>query len=344
MTFANPQYLLLLAAVPLAAAIVYWASRRRSAALSRIGDRHLLDRLVAGANAKGRLAKNLLAIAAIALAVIAIARPQWGETTQVVERRGVQLMVALDISRSMLAEDAKPNRLERAKLEIADLMSRLHGDEMGLTLFAGSAFVQFPLTFDYATARTFLDSAHPSMITRQGTAISEAIDISIRGLDSDRAGQKAILVITDGEDQEGYPILAAERAADAGIVVYTMSVGGSEGEPIPIRDAWGRLLDYREDRRGNMVISRVDEDALRKIAEAGGGKHIALGGGANAAARFAADLEELQEAVIEDEITNNKVERFQWFAGGAAALLFAARLIPETRRRRSPTRLLRSDA
>ena len=146
MTFANPQLLLLLAAVPLAAGLVVWAYFARRRALSRFGEPALVQRLIGSTNNPGRLVKSGLAIAALALVVLAIARPQWGETEQIVERHGVQLMVALDISRSMLAEDIRPNRLTRAKLEIADLLDQLHGDEVGLVLFSGAAFIQFPLT------------------------------------------------------------------------------------------------------------------------------------------------------------------------------------------------------
>ena len=203
MTFANPQYLVLLTALPLVIGVAYWAARRRTLALDRVGNPSLVRRLTASANAGGRLTQTVLMIAALGLAIVALARPQWGASTQVVERQGVQLMVALDVSKSMLAEDLKPNRLTRAKLEVYDIIRQLGGDEIGLVLFAGSAFVQFPLTYDYATARTFLDKARPDMIQRQGTALAKAINLSMTGLADERPGQKVILIITDGEDHEG---------------------------------------------------------------------------------------------------------------------------------------------
>ena len=333
MTFANPQYLYFLAALPVAVAIALLAARMRRRELSRIGDPVLVGRLTGSASAARRIARHALTIAALGLAIVAIARPQWGETEQIVERHGVQLMVALDVSRSMLAEDAAPNRLERAKLEVADMLQRLHGDEVGLALFAGAAFIQFPLTFDYATARTFLDNADPEMIGRQGTAIAEAIDVSMRGLDNDRVGHKAIVLISDGEDDREYSdaIAAARRAANAGMTVFTMGVGASDGEPIPMRDRWDNLLGYQEDGDGNLVLTRVDETILRNVAEAGGGKFVMAGGANRAGAAIAEELDNLEKSIVESEISSAKVERFQWFAALSVLLLALGRAIPERR-------------
>lgn len=340
MTFGSPQLLVLLAAVPVAVGLVVWAHFARRRALSRLGDPALVRRLIGSTNNAGRLAKSILMIAALALVVLAAARPQWGETEQVVERHGVQLMVALDISRSMLAEDIRPNRLERAKLEAADLLERLHGDEVGLVLFSGAAFIQFPLTFDYPTARTFLDRAETEMIARQGTVLDEAIGVSMVGLDNDRAGHKAIVIISDGEDdlQESDYVRAASRAAEAGLTVYTIGVGTTDGEPIPVKDAWGNFVGYQEDGDGNMVLSRINEDVLRSVAAAGGGTYVLAGGSTSAAAVIAEELDNLEKTIVESEITNARVERFQWFVGGAILLLIASQLIPE--RRRSSTRSL----
>ena len=338
MTFANPQYLILLAATPAAVVLILLAELARRRALAKVGEPFLLRRLTGSVNTPGRLTRSVLTIAALGLALVAVARPQWGETEQIVERHGVQLMVAMDISRSMLAEDMKPNRLTRAKLEIADLFQRLEGDEVGLVLFAGAAFVQFPLTFDYATARTFLDNAETSMIARQGTAMAEAIDVSIRGLDNDRSGHKAILIVTDGENdpEESDPVAAARRAAEAGLTIYTIGVGTSEGERIPLRDSFNNLIGFQEDRNRNVVVTRIDEDVLRRVARAGGGQYISSGESSNAAAMIARELDGLEESVVESEITSARVERFQLFAGLAIALLAAGRLVPDRRREARP--------
>ena len=334
MTFASPQYLLFLAAIPVAVGLVAFAFHTRNRALARFGDPALMRRLTESANTPGRLARSVLTILALGLVVLAIARPQWGETEKVVERHGVQLMIALDISRSMLAEDVKPNRLARAKLEAADLLERLHGDEVGLVLFSGESFIQFPLTYDYSTAQSFLDSAETDMVRRQGTNLGGAINASIMGLRNDRAGHKAILVISDGEEgkQESDSVRAANRAADAGLAVYTIGVGKSDGEPIPIRDRWDNLVGYQEDTDGNLVLSRINEDVLRSVAEVGGGRYVVAGGSTNAAAVIAKELDGLEKTVAESEITSARVERFQWFVALALALLMAGQLIPDRRR------------
>lgn len=330
MTFANPQFLYLLAALPLAVAAIYWGARSRRLALARLGSPELVRRLADSVNERGRSLASAMAVAALALSIIALARPQWGESAYVVERRGAQVMVALDVSRSMLARDAKPTRLDRAKLEIYDLTQRLGGDEIGLTLFAGDAFIQFPLTFDLATARTFLDYAEPNVIGRQGTDIEEAIRVSLRGLADDRPSQKAIIVISDGERQEGEAVAAAEEAADLGVTVFTVGVGDEEGAEVPNLDAFGNVTDYPSGV--GAILSRIDEGELRAIADAGGGVYVHANESTNAAAALAAELSRMEQTTMEHELENVKVERFQLFAAAAAALLIARELMPSRRR------------
>lgn len=329
MTFANPQFLYLLAALPLALAAAYWGARSRRLALARFASPALARRLTESVNARGRTLAAALGILALGLSIIALARPQWGESAQVVERRGIQLMIALDVSRSMLAQDVKPTRLDRAKLEIYDLMRQLDGDEIGLALFAGAAFIQFPLTFDLATARTFLDYANPRVIGRQGTDIEEAIRVSLRGLADDRPSQKAIIIISDGERQEGEAVAAAREAAESGVTVFTVGVGGTDGAELPELDAYGNVLGYPDD---GAVLSKINEDELRQIAEAGGGIYARAGESVNAADILAAELARLQRTTMEHEMEKVKVERFQLFAAAAVAALIARELLPSRRR------------
>ena len=203
MTFGAPQFLILLAALPALAFFLWWAWGRRHAALRRIGDDSLFDRLGLAAGRRVRGIRLALWFLGVALLIFSLARPQWGSDIEIVEQGGVQVMVALDISRSMLAQDLKPTRLDRAKLEISDLISRLEGDEVGIVLFSGASFIQFPLTSDYATARTFLNHASPNAITRQGTVIAEAIETAMGGFSNEREHQKVIVIMTDGESHEG---------------------------------------------------------------------------------------------------------------------------------------------
>ena len=312
MTFGSPQYLYALLALPALMAFVWWAFARRAALVQRIGDPALIERLSMTVNRGMRRRRLVLWFLGIALIIIALARPQWGSDVQIVEHRGVQVMVALDISLSMLAQDLKPTRLDRAKLEISDMMSRLTGDEVGIVLFSGASFIQFPLTFDYATARTYLRNASPDAITRQGTVIAKAIETAMTGFNEERVSQKIIVIMTDGENHEGDPVAAAQQAAEDGAVVYTVGFGSPEGEPIPVYDAQGNITSYREDDQGRVVISRLDETTLQQVARAGGGKYFrAVERGAIAG--LVDEIQSFQDESLQSEFNRTKIERFQIF-------------------------------
>ena len=322
----------MLVAVPIAIGVVYWAIQNRSQTLQRIGNPRLVNMLIANVNSRGRMLGRALTIAALALAIIALARPQWGERVQTIEREGVQVIIALDVSKSMLAEDIKPNRLVRAKLEIVDLMQRLQGDEVGLVLFSGAAFLQFPLTFDYLSARNFIEDADTEMISRQGTNIAEAIEIASGSFNEELISQKVVLIFTDGENQVGDAVEAAREAADEGVLIYPVGVGTTDGEPIPLRTPGGRLRGYVQDQEGNMVFSRLDVDTLMSVAEVGGGRFIRLSGPTNAASEFTEELASLEKSSVGSEVETTKIERFQIFALASLLLLIAGELIPDRRR------------
>ena len=330
MTFENAQYLILLAALPVAVALIALSIRKRTASMSRIGDHRLVARLARTADARGRTIRRALILAALGLAVIALARPQWGESSQIVERRGVQLMVALDVSKSMLAEDLEPNRLERAKFVISDLILRLTGDEVGLVLFSGRAFVQFPLTFDYATARTFLANASHQMIQVQGTEMSRAIGVAMRGFDDQRLSQKVIVIVSDGENHDDRVLETTREAAEEGVVIFTVGVGTSDGHTIPDVDpVWtgNRSPDRSAGQHRDIQTERNGPQADR---EAGGGKYFAESD--KAALLLSQELTGLQEAASDAETKSRKVERFQIFAVIAVVLLIGAELVSERRR------------
>ena len=250
MNFGAPQFLYALATLPALMVFVRWALARRAASVQRIGDPVLVERLSEAASRRMRILRLVLWFVGVALIIVALSRPHWGSDIEIVEQRGVQVMVALDISRSMLAQDVNPTRLGRAKLEVADLISRLDGDEVGIVLFSGASFIQFPLTSDYATARTYLNHASPDSITRQGTVIAEAIETAMAGFSHQRAGQKIIVIMTDGENHEGDPITAAQQAAGEGVVIYTVGFGSPDGEPLPEYDEQGNITGYRRDTQG----------------------------------------------------------------------------------------------
>ena len=328
MTFGSPQYLYALLALPALMAFVWWAFARRAALVQRIGDPALIERLSVAVNRGMRRRRLVLWFLGITLIILALARPQWGSDVQIVEHRGVQVMVALDISRSMLAQDLKPTRLDRAKLEISDLMSRLTGDEVGIVLFSGASFIQFPLTFDYATARTYLRNASPDAITRQGTVIAKAIETAMTGFSEERVSQKIIVIMTDGENHEGDPIAAARQAAEDGAVIYTVGFGSPEGEPVPEYDGQGNVIGYREDDQGRVVITQLDEAALQQVAQAGGGKYFrAVERGAIAG--LVDEIQSFQDESLQSEFNRTNIERFQIFLLAGVLSLVLAELMTD---------------
>lgn len=309
--------------------LIYVLNRRHNAAVARLGTPELIAKLSASVNWRGRRWQMRLWFVALFFLVIALARPQWGSHVEYIERRGVEIMVALDVSESMLAEDFKPNRLARAKLEIHELMDRLQGNEMGLVLFSGAAFVQFPLTSDFATARTFLDAAHPEIISRPGTAIAEAIQVAINGFNQDRATQKVIVLLTDGENHEGDVLGAAQKAAEQGIIIYTIGFGSPEGEPIPEYDRLGNLIGYKKDENGETVLTRLDEVTLQQIALTTNGTYYRALADGREVGFLVDEISELQTSELESRFETRGVERFQWFLLIAIVALTISELIPD---------------
>ena len=325
MTFAKPQFLFLFFLLPLLALFWLWANNRRREAMARLGDPALVQKLQQGVNENGRRWQTILWFLAFAFFIIALARPQWGSEVQAVEQEGLQVMVALDVSNSMLAEDIKPNRLARAKLEISDLMDRLHGDEMGLVLFSGASFIQFPLTSDYTTARAYLDSAGPQSISRPGTAIRTAMN----GFDPNLASQKVLVIMTDGEDHETDPLAAAEAAAQDGVIIYTIGFGSPQGEPIPEFNAQGEVAGYKKDDQGEVVLSKLDEVTLQEIAATGDGQYYRASAGGEELTNLLDALDKLQRAALESRFETRQIERFQSFLLIALITLVAIELIPD---------------
>ncbi len=332
MTFASPQFLIILAALPALALFARWVLARRAAAMMRIGDPALVERL-STASQRMRLARLTLWFVGVALIVVALGRPQWGTEIEIVEQRGVQLMVALDVSRSMLSQDVKPSRLDRAKLEISDLISRLRGDTVGIVLFSGASFIQFPLTADYATARTYLNGASPKAITRQGTVIGEAIGTAMGGFNDQRVSQKVIIIMTDGENHEGDPVEAARQAAAEGAVLYAVGFGSPEGEPVAVYDEQGNVIGYRQDAEGRPILSRLDEGALRRIAEAGGGRYFRADD-PGVLSGLLDEIDAFQDESLKSELSERRVERFQLFLIAGALSLFLAEVLTDRLLRR----------
>ncbi len=334
MTFAKPVFLYSLILLPLMFLFVLWAARRHEAALARLGNPGLVRRLSSSVNWRGRRWRTVLWFVALTALIISLARPQWGSEAHLVEQQGIEVMVALDVSNSMLAQDVKPDRLSRAKLEIADLMTRLGGDEIGLVLFSGASFVQFPLTSDYATARTFLDNARPEVISKPGTNIGDAIRTAMSGFDYNRASQKVIVLITDGEDHEADTLDVAQQAADQGIILYTIGFGSPQGEPIPEYNAQGEVVGYKRDQGGEVVLSKLDEATLQQIAQIGSGKYYRATADGSELGALVSELNTLQKGELASQIETWGIDRFQGFLAVALVALIAMELIPDRVRER----------
>ncbi len=330
MTFAKPIFLyLLIILLPTLAIFFWWAEKRRKNAIQKLGNPTLINRLSASVNWRGRRWKTVFWLLVLTMLLIALARPQWGSEVQMVEQEGIEVMVALDVSQSMLAQDIKPDRLSRAKMEISELMDRLGGDEVGLVLFSGASFIQFPLTSDYGTARTFLESARPEIISRPGTNVGNAIRTALSGFDFDRATQKVILLITDGEAHDADATAMAQEAADKGVLIYTIGFGSAQGEPIPQYNERGEVTGYKKDQNGEVVLTKLDEATLKQIAKIGSGQYFhATASGAELDALLN-ELNALQKSKLESQFETWGIERFQGFLLIALIALIASELIPD---------------
>jgi Ca-activated chloride channel homolog len=329
MNFAEPRFFYCLIPLILLGITFYVLNKRHKTAIGRLGTPDLISRLSATVNWRGRRWQTSLWFLALFFLIVALARPQWGNQVEYIERRGVEIMIALDVSESMLAEDFRPNRLARAKLEINELMEQLEGNEMGLVLFSGAAFVQFPLTSDFTTARTFLEAAYPGIISRPGTNLAEAIRISMTGFNEERATQKVIVLLTDGEGTEDDAMTAALEAADRSIIIYTIGFGSPDGEPIPQYDQLGSLIGFKKDQNGETVLTRLDEDSLEQIASMTSGRYFQAMADGREVGFLANEINELQTSELESRFETRGIERFQWFLGIAILALIIIELIPD---------------
>lgn len=275
MHFANTQYLHLFWLVPLFAFFLGWTFRLRRRALRQFAEDRLLSSLVSGISTGKQAVRAVLFLLFLAFAILALVRPQWGAKLETVKRMGVDIMVALDTSLSMETQDVVPSRLEKAKHEVKALIDSLQGDRVGLIVFAGMSMVNCPLTIDENAAKLFLDIVDTQVIPRPGTNIGEAIRLATQSLGPQESHRHKVLVLaTDGENLEGDPITAAEEAKNAGVLIFALGVGTGAGEPIPLRDEKGNVSGYKKDESGSVVVSRLDEATLEKIAAVTGGKYF----------------------------------------------------------------------
>ncbi|MEE3415395.1 VWA domain-containing protein [Segatella bryantii] len=304
--FDDPVYLWLLLLVPVMVLIRFVGWRRRIKKIKKFGDPELVAQLMPDISVYRPSVKFWLALGALSLAIIMLARPQMGTRISHDKRNGIETMIALDISNSMLAEDVAPSRLTKSKMLVENLVDHFNNDQIGLVVFAGQSYVQLPITSDYVSAKMFLQDIQPSLIQTQGTDIAGAINTCMHAFTPNDKVGKAIIVITDGEDHEGGAIEAAKAAHDRGINVFILGIGDSKGAPIPMGNG-----DYLKDRSGNTVMTAVNEQMCKQIAEAGSGKYIHVDNTKDAENQLNDDLSRLQKGETDSVIYSDYNEQFQ---------------------------------
>ncbi len=331
MQFAQPEFLYLLAVVPLLILFFIVRFRRRRDVLGKLGDPELLARLSRSTVAGRQPVKAALVVLAVACFALALARPQFGTRSETVRQTGFSVMAALDVSNSMLAEDVRPNRLSRAKFAVRSLVRRLRNDRIGLVVFAGSAFLQCPLTSDYSIVELFLDGIDTGTVGTQGTAIAEALRIAGKSFRQDHKGYKAVVLITDGEDHEEDPIAVAEELAALNVRVYVVGIGTPQGVPIPVMGEDGTVAGHMRDRSGTVVMSRLDEYTLRHIAETTGGAYYRASPGGDEMDLVYDTISSLEKAEFESREFTQYVERYQYILLFGLLLLVADTVIRDRR-------------
>lgn len=304
--FENPAFLYLLIIIPVIIVIRLLEMRKRKLKLKKFGDLSLLKQLMPDVSSSRKSLKFRLMIAALALLIVMLARPQMGTKISQEKRKGIEVIISLDISNSMRAEDVVPSRLDKSKMLVENMVDNFTNDKVGLVVFAGDAFIQLPITSDYVSAKMFLQNTDPSLIATQGTDLAGAIELSSKSFTQQDKVGRAILIITDGEDHEGGAIEAAEKARKNGIRVFVLGVGSTKGSPVP--DGNG---GYMKDNSGQEVISALNEEMCKQVAQAGGGAYIHVDNTSLAQRQLNDELTKLQKGDISSVVYSEYDEQFQ---------------------------------
>lgn len=276
MRFASPEFFWLLFLIPVFIAFFIWAYQHKQGTLAKFASLSLIKKISPETGLNRQVLRWIILLIFLFFLICALVRPQFGIKTQEIERKGVDVIVALDVSQSMLAEDITPSRIQRAKHEISKFIDLLKGDRIGLIVFAGESFVQCPLTLDYGAAKMYLDVVTTSWIQLQGTALADAIRQSSKAFRTKSKKHKVLVLITDGEDHEGEAVNAAKDAAKDGVKIYTIGIGSESGVPIPLKKSGGNIV-YKKDKGGNLVMTRLNSIILEKIAHEAKGKYFQSG-------------------------------------------------------------------
>ena len=331
--FGNSEFLYGLIIIPVLIVIflivMYWRKR----ALRKFGDTGLISHLMPYVSSFRPVLKFILLILALTSVVFALADPQFGSKLEKVKREGVEIIIALDVSNSMLAEDIEPDRLERAKRAISKMVDQLNNDKIGLIVFAGDAYVQVPLTTDYSAVKMYLTSINTEIVPRQGTAIGSAIDLAIGSFDEQSELDKALVIITDGENHQGDAVEAAEKANEKGITIHTIGMGNPSGSPIPLREENGTTV-YQKDREGNVVVSKLNEETLKRISAEGNGTYIHASNARTGLNALFEEISKMNQKEIESKVYTDYQHRFQYLIGLALLFLFTDIMVLERKNRR----------
>lgn len=330
--FANPVFLYLLLLLPVLILLYIINEIRKKRALKRLGNTALVNTLVPEMSRSRPVIKFILQLFAVTAGIIMLARPQFGSKLEDVKKQGVEVIIALDVSNSMLAEDIQPDRLTRAKQAISRLVDNMDNDRIGLIVFAGDAYTQIPITTDYVSAKMFLSTISPDVVPKQGTAIGAAIDLGIRSFTPGDTKSKAMIIITDGENHEDDPVKSATEAAKAGIVIYTIGIGSTEGVPIPM--VVNGKKDFLKDASGNTVITKLDEDVLKKIAMAANGTYVRASNSNIGLDEIFSQIKKMKKQELESTMYTEYNDQFQIFAAIVLFLIIVDFIIMERKNRR----------
>ncbi|MDX9920811.1 MAG: VWA domain-containing protein [Paludibacter sp.] len=328
--FAHPEYLFLLLIVPLLVGLFIYTRIQKKRKLQLFGDPALLASLMPNVSFLRPRFKFYMQLTAVILMIVVMAQPQFGTKEEKQEKKGIEVMIALDVSNSMMAQDIQPARLDKAKMVLSKLVDGMTNDKVGLVVFAGDAYIQLPITADYVSAKMFMSSISPALVPRQGTAIGSAIDLCIKSFGEKSDVSRAIIVITDGENHEDDAVGAAKLAAENGIVVHVVGMGKPEGAPIPVDGT----MSFRKDKEGNVVVSKLNEDMCRSIATAGGGTYVRADNQNSAYRVVSKELDNLAKSKLDTRIFSDYNEQFQSFALLALILLFFDSFIFDRRNKR----------
>lgn len=327
--FANPEFLYLLFILPVLLAVYVYAYLQKKKAIKRLGNPEILSQLMPEVSPKRQFLKFWFIFGAVAAIIFVIAGPQFGSKLETVKRQGVEIMVCLDVSNSMLAEDVSPNRLEKSKQMLSKLTDGFTDDKVGLIVFAGDAFTQLPITSDYISAKMFLTSINPSMVSAQGTSIGAAINLAARSFTPNETSDKTIVLITDGENHEDDAIGAASAAAEKGIHVNIVGIGLPKGGPIPLQGT----NNYMKDKDGNVVITMLNEQMCQEIAAAGKGMYVRADNTNSALKALQKEIDKMKKTELDSKVYSEYDEQFQLVAWIALFLLIVELLIFDRKNR-----------